>query len=82
MLSAGDSKFNLAVLSQLFSFLNGDGSGWPLTVIQLNTLLRGGHERTGPFRDFTGPARPPALPRVSPTSDPGCHSLFYPTLSL
>ena len=70
MLSAGDSKFNLAVLSQLFSFLNGDGSGWPLTVIQLNTLLRGGHERTGPFRDFHRPCPPscsaPGFPHLWP----------------
>lgn len=56
MLSAGDSKFKLAMLSQLFSFLNDGGSGWPLTVIRLNASLRGGHEGAGPPETSTGPS--------------------------
>lgn len=46
MLSAIDSKLKLAVLSQLLSFLDNNGSGCHLTIIQLKCLTeRWGHER-------------------------------------
>lgn len=62
MLSAGDSKL---VMSQLFSFLNGGGRGWPLAAMQRNASLRGGRERTGPSRDFHRP-RPPCCSAPGP----------------